>query len=156
MNVVFIIIVVLLGVFIAFAFCKMAKINNRIDDIYNKSFTMQGEIEANTARSKDNYNLIARVNTELETCKMSIDRLTKIHESEVLEVIDAELESLVIEPEEESVGEQPLAAYELSVRRENFAHLRSMGKSVKDAGAAVGVSYSTAKRYEKWRKDNKK
>lgn len=154
MNVVFIIIVVFLGVFIAFAFCKMAKINNRIDDIYNKSFTMQGEIEANTARSKDNYNLIARVNTELETCKMSIDRLTKIHESEVLEVIDSELESLELEPAEES--EQPLAAYELSVRRENFAHLRSMGKSVKDAGDAVGVSYSTAKRYERWRKDNKK
>lgn len=141
---------------VVFTLCKMGMLESRIDDIYNKSFTMQGEIEANTARSKDNYNLIARVNTELETCKMSIDRLTKIHESEVLEVIDAELESLVIEPAEESVGEQPLAAYELSVRRENFAHLRSMGKSVKDAGDAVGVSYSTAKRYERWRKDNKK
>lgn len=139
---------------VVFTLCKMGTLESRIDDIYNKSFTMQGEIEANTARSKDNYNLIARVNTELETCKMSIDLLTKIHESEVLEVIDAELESLVIEPAEES--EHPLAAYELSVRRENFAHLRSMGKSIKDAGYAVGVSYSTAKRYERWRKDNKK
>ena len=47
----------------------MAQINNRIDDIYNKALTMQGEIEANTARSQDNYKLIAKVNTELEHVK---------------------------------------------------------------------------------------
>lgn len=72
MNAVTIAIMVLLGVFVVFAFCKIARINNRIDDIYNKAFIMQGEIEANTARAKDNYKLIAQVNTELESVKNSI------------------------------------------------------------------------------------
>ena len=153
MNAVMIIIEILLGAFIIFAFAKIARINNRIDDIYNKALTMQGEIESNTARTKDNYKSIAQVNTELEKCKLCIDRLTKIHESEVSEVIDAELESLVLEQEE---VEQTTAKYELSVRRENFAHLRGLGKGVKEAGEIIGVSLSTAKRYEQWRNDNKK
>lgn len=44
MNAVIITIVIFLGAFIIFAFCKMAKINNRIDDIYHKALMMQGEI----------------------------------------------------------------------------------------------------------------
>ena len=155
MNAVIIIIEILLGVFVAWAFAKMARINNRIDDIYHKALTMQGEIEANAARTKDNYESIAIVNTELEKCKLGVDRLTKIHESEVLDVIDAELESLIAE-QEPVVKEESSEECDLSIRREKFACLRKDGKSVKEAGAIMGVSYSTAKRYEQWRKDNKK
>lgn len=155
MNAVMIIIEILLGAFIIFAFAKIARINNRIDDIYNKALTMQGEIESNTARTKDNYKSIAKVNTELEKCKLCVDRLTKIHESEVLEVVDAELESLIAE-QEPPVKEENSEECDLSIRREKFACLRKDGKSVKEAGAIMGVSYSSAKRYEQWRKDNKK
>ena len=77
MNAVIITIAILLGALIIFAFAKMAHINNRIDDIFNKALTMQGEIEANTARSKDNYKLIARVNTEVESVKSTIAELHK-------------------------------------------------------------------------------
>ena len=77
MNAVIITIVVLLGAFIIFAFCKISRINDRIDDIYNKAFIMQGEIEANTARAKDNYKLIAQVNTEVEKVKSIIADLHK-------------------------------------------------------------------------------
>lgn len=155
MTAVFITIVVLLGVFIIFAFCKIAKINNRIDDIYNKAFVMQGDIEANTARAKDNYKLLAKFNTEVENVKSTIAKLHK-HEptEEPAKEVEAELESLV--PEQEKEEEQTQAEYELSVRREKFAHFRKCGMDIKNAGKSVGVSYSTAKRYEKWRVDNKK
>lgn len=72
MNAVIIVIMALLGVFVVFAFCKIVRINNRIEDIYHKVLTMQGEIEENTARSQDNYKLIAQVNTEVENVKSTI------------------------------------------------------------------------------------
>lgn len=154
MNAVFITIVVLLGAFMIFAFCKIAKINNRIDDIYNKAFIMQGEIEANTARSRDNYKLLAKFNTEVENVKSTIAELHK-HEptDEPAKEVEAELENLVPEQEEEEVSDKEK---ELSERRDKFAEYRKQGMDVKSAGAAVGVSYTTAKRYEKWRIDNKK
>jgi DNA-directed RNA polymerase specialized sigma24 family protein len=153
MNAVIITIVVLLGVFIIFAFAKMARINNRIDDIFNKALTMQGDIEANTARAKDNYKLIAQVNTEVENVKSTIAELHKQEPAdEPAKEVEEELEILVPE-EEEEVSEKELGLIE---RRENFAQLRGLGKSVKEAGEIVGVSISTAKRYEQWRKDNKK
>jgi hypothetical protein len=154
MNAVIIAIMVLLGVFVIFAFCKIARINNRIDDIYNKAFTMQGEIEANTARAKDNYKLIAQVNTELESVKNSIALHKHEPTDEPAKEVEEELESLI--PEQEEEVEPSNAAYELSVRRENYANFRKQGMDVKNAGKAVGVSYTTAKRYEQWRKDNKK
>ena len=154
MNAVFIIILLLLAVFVVFAFCKMAQINNRIDDIYNKALTMQGEIEANTARSKDNYKLIAQVNTVLEKVESIIEELHKQEETdEPAKEVEAELESLVPELEKERDDEDTSTIY---ARRENFAYLRNQGMDIKVAGTAVGVSYSTAKRYELWRKDNKK
>lgn len=153
MNAAIITIVVLLGAFIIFAFAKMARINNRIDDIFNKALAMQGDIEANTARAKDNYKLIAQVNTEVENVKSTIAELHKQElADEPAKEVEEELESLVPE-EEEEVSEKELGLIE---RRENFAQLRGLGKSVKEAGEIVGVSISTAKRYEQWRKDNKK
>lgn len=154
MNAVIIAIMALLGVFVVFAFCKIARINNRIDDIYNKAFVMQGEIEANTARAKDNYKLIAQVNTELESVKNSIALHKHEPTDEPAKEVEEELESLI--PEQEEEVEPSNAAYELSIRRENYAHFRKQGMDVKNAGKAVGVSYTTAKRYEQWRKDNKK
>lgn len=154
MNAVIITIVVLLGVFVALAFAKMARINERIDDIFNKALTMQGDIEANTARAKDNYKLLAKFNTEVEKVKDTIAELHK-HEptDEPAKEVEEELENLVPEQEEEEVSDKEK---ELSERRDKFAEYRKQGMDVKSAGAAVGVSYSTAKRYEKWRIDNKK
>lgn len=152
MSTVIIIVSILLGVFIIFAFCKMAKINNRIDDIYHKALTMQGEIEANAARSKDNYKFIAQVNTEVEKVKSTIAQLYKQESTdEILKEVEEYFASHILEEEPIMVD-----CEKLSVRRETFAHLRGLGKSIKEAGEAVGVSYSTAKRYEQWRKDNKK
>jgi hypothetical protein len=151
MNALVITIMVLLGVFVIVAFCKIARINNRIDDIYNKALTMQGETEANTARAKDNYRLIAQVNTELERVKGII---AELHKQEPTDepAKEVELENIVSEKEEE-VSDKELGLIE---RRERFARLRSRGVSLCDAADAMHISYSTAKRYEQWRKDNKK
>ena len=154
MNAVIITIVVLLGVFVALAFSKMARINNRIDDIYNKELVMQEEIKANTARAKDNYKLISKFNTEVEKVKNTIAELHKKDPTgEPAKEVEEELENLVQEQEKAEDDEDVSTLY---ARRMNFARLRQQGACVEIAGAAVGVSYSTAKRYEKWRKDNKK
>ena len=142
MNAVIITIVVLLGAFIIFAFCKISRINDRIDDIYNKAFMMQGEIEANTARAKDNYKLLAKFNTEVENVKITIAELHK--------------QELADEPAKEVEEELSNKELELLERRECFAHLRAHGVSLHDAADKMHISYSTAKRYEKWRIDNKK
>lgn len=149
MTAVIIFIVVLLGVFVALAFAKMARINERIDDIFNKALTMQGDIEANTARAKDNYKLLAKFNTEVENVKSTIAELHK-HEptDEPAKEVEAELENLVPEQEEEEVSDKEK---ELSERRNKFACLRKHGMDVKSAGIYMKVSYSTAKRYEQWR-----
>lgn len=154
MNAVFIIISVLLGILVVFALCKLGTVESRIDDICNKALAMQGEIEANTTRSKDNYKLIAQVNTELESVKNTIAETHK-HEpaEEPAKEVEEELENLVPKQEKEEDDEDTSTLY---ARRMNFARLRQQGADVKRAGAAVGVSYSTAKRYEKWRVDNKK
>ena len=153
MNAVIITIMVLLGVFVIVAFCKIARINNRIDDIYNKAFIMQGEIEANTARAKDNYKLIAQVNTEVENVKNTIAELHKQERTEEpAREVEAELGNLVQDQEEE-LSDKALG---LTERRERFARLRSRGVNLCDAADAMHISYSTAKRYEKWRVDNNK
>lgn len=153
MNAVIITIMALLGILVVFALCKLGTVESRIDDIYNKALAMQGEIEANTTRSKDNYKLIAKVNTELESVKNTIAETHK-HEpaEEPAKEVEEELENLVPEQEEE-VSEKELGLIE---RRECFAHLRSHGISLHDAADKMHISYSTAKRYEQWRKDNKK
>ena len=149
MNAVLIISLILAVGLVVFALCKLGAAESRIDDIYNKALTMQGETEANTARAKDNYKLIAQVNTELERVKGII---AELHKQEPTDEPDreVELENLV---QEEEVSDKELGLIE---RRENFAKYRKQGMDVKSAGIAIGVSYSTAKRYEQWRKDNKK
>lgn len=117
--------------FLMYAFYNMQKMDDRIDDIFNKILCMQGDIESNTARAKDNYLLIAKL----------ADSISNDNEEEVIH--------------KEDDGES-IVSYELSVRRQQYATYRKQGMDVKSAGVAVGVSYSTAKRYEQWRKNNKK
>lgn len=154
MNAVFIISLILLAGLVVFALCKLGALESRIDDIYHKALTMLGEIESNTASAKDNYNFIAKVNTELESVKSTITELHKQEPSdEPAKEVEEELESLVPEQEKERDDEDTSTLY---ARRMGFARLRHQGMDVKSAGIAIGVSYSTAKRYEQWRKDNKK
>ena len=129
--VVVIFLVVACVAFTLYAFYNMQKMDDRIDDIFNKILYMQGEIESNTARAKDNYLLIAKL----------ADSISHDDEEEVVR--------------KEDDGES-IVSYELSVRRQQYAIYRKQGMDVKSAGVAVGVSYSTAKRYEQWRKNNKK
>lgn len=129
--VVVIFLVVACVAFTLYAFYNMQKMDDRIDDIFNKILYMQGEIEANTDRSQDNYLLIAKL----------ADTISHDDTEEVVR--------------KEDDGES-IVSYELSVRRQQYATYRKQGMDVKSSGVAVGVSYSTAKRYEQWRKNNKK
>ena len=157
MDAVLIMSLILVVGLVVFALCKLGTLESRIDDIYNKALTIQGETEANTARAKDNYKLIAQVNTDVEKVKCTIAELHKQEPTdEPAKEVEEELENLVPEQEEEEKETISLSAYDIQFRRDHFAYLRKQGLDIKCAGESVGVSYSTAKRYEQWRKDNKK
>jgi chromosome segregation ATPase len=155
MNAVIFTLIFLLCVLMIVVFRKAAKINTRIDDIYNKALEMKGEIESNTARSKDNYKLIARVNTAVEGMKTTIRELRESQEKAKEVVVDAELQEIA-EAQDEVQEEVSDENKELAERRSKYSEYRKQGMDIKSAGVAVGVSYATAKRYEKWRNDNKK
>lgn len=124
MNAVIIIILALLVALVIFALIRMRELDERIDDIYNKVFIMQGGIEDNKARLDAHYTDMAHLNSDIEkVSKRVLEEKTKKEPSEN--------------------------------KRESFALFRKQGMDVKSAGVAVGVSYSTAKRYEKWYKSNK-
>lgn len=155
MNAVIFTLIFLLCVLMIVVFRKAAKINTRIDDIYNKALEMKGEIESNTARSKDNYKLIARVNTAVNGMRTTIKALRESQEKAKEVVVDTELQEIA-EAQEEVQEEVSDENKELAERRSKYAEYRKQGMDIKSAGVAVGVSYATAKRYEKWRNDNKK
>lgn len=154
MIAVIIITLAMLGALVIFSLIRIRELDCRIDDIYNKAFIMQGDIEENRAHLNAHYADMAQLNTDIEKVAQKVSELReKGNADEPAKEVEAELENLVPEQEKERDDEDTSTLY---ARRMNFARLRQQGADVKSAGAAVGVSYSTAKRYEQWRKDNKK
>lgn len=154
MIAVIIITLAMLGALVIFSLIRIRELDCRIDDIYNKAFIMQGDIEENRAHLNAHYADMAQLNTDIEKVAQKVSELReKGNADEPAKEVEAELENLIPEQEKERDDEDTSTLY---ARRMNFARLRQQGADVKSAGAAVGVSYSTAKRYEQWRKDNKK
>lgn len=136
---------------------KMSKINKHVDDIYNKVFIMQGGIKDNKARLDAHYKDMAHLNSDIEKVSKRVSELRK-HEynDEPAKEVEAELENLIAEGCEEDENATSNALSELDQRRLDYTKYRKQGMDIKSAGKAVGVSHSTAKRYEQWRQSNKK
>ena len=126
MEVFFWIFVVAVIVVFIFMFAGLIRVREREDDLYHKIYEQQGMLTNHDERLDAHYK--------------NIVTLSKQHD-QLFERVDDKFKNL-----DENVNE----------RREKFAMYRKQGMDVRSAGVAVGVSFTTAKRYEKWRVDNKK
>lgn len=124
--VVFFILIAILVVLVAVIFRKIAKINKYVDDLYNMHL-MSESITINHGERLDAHHK--------DIVNLSSFFWDLIHSQTPKVVIDTKKD--------------------VNDRREKFALLRNE-LSVKEAGERMGISPSTAKRYETWRKNNKK
>lgn len=60
-------------------FRRIREMERYIDQIYHEALASQGDIEANAARSKENYKFIAYLNAALDDYKAAVNELTKMH-----------------------------------------------------------------------------
>lgn len=129
---------------------KISKLNEHVDDLFHKAFQHESTITYHNSRLDAHYNDIVNLSQQHDELADKVDEYHKGVNTDFLVDEQPGLEDtkLVIYRTKEVV--------ELQERRDKFAEYRKQGMDVKSAGAAVRVSYSTAKRYEKWRVDNKK
>lgn len=139
--------VVVLGLVQIIMFVHFSKVNENIDKLFHEALKHEGKLIDCKNRLDAHYNDIVRNEKKID----SVEKLA----FEASKKVETELENLVPEQEEEE-AEPSKAALELLERRECFAHLRAHGVSLHDAADKMHISYSTAKRYEQWRIDNKK
>lgn len=164
--------VILLSILIAIliiamliAFKRMSCINSKVNNLYSNIASMDGYIVDHASRINANANEIQRVSksvgelehwkqklvyTDKETGKViPLDEMFRSKEETVAEDENKDAPSA----EDEKPENVPS---EIEERRAKYAKLREQGMGVKSAGSAVGVSYTTAKRYEQWYQTNKK
>lgn len=118
--------ITILVVLLAVIFRKIAKINKYVDDLYNMHLMSESVVMNHGERLDAHYKDIVN----LSSCLSDLE-----HNQTSKVVIDTKKD--------------------VDKRREKFALLRNE-LSVKEAREQMGISPSTAKRYEQWRKDNKK
>lgn len=126
MEVFFWIFVVVVILVFILMFAGLLRVREYEDDLYQKLYDQQSLISHHKERLDAHYQNIV-------TLSQQQDQLTER-----------------VEDNCKSVHE------DVNVRRQKFAELRSQGMSVLDAGKAIGVAPTTARRYEKWAKDNHK
>ena len=120
------ILIAILVVLVAVIFRKIAKINKYVDELYNMQLMSESAVMNHGERLDAHYKDIVN----LSSCLSALE-----HNQTSKVVIDTKKD--------------------VDERREKFALLRNE-LSVEEARKQMGVSLSTAKRYETWRKNNKK
>lgn len=152
--------VAVLGIVQIFVFARISKVNENIDKLSHEIFRHEGKLSEHKNRIDAHYSDIVRNEKKIEANSSDIYTLSKrlsTHIQETQEVVVEPNNNLGDTKEDLAViSDKNQAAVELNERREKFAMYRKQGMDVKSAGKAVGVSFTTAKRYEKWMLDNNK
>ena len=150
MEVFFWIFVVVFFVVSFMFFIGILRIREHIDEVYHNIFKQHEVIVHQKERLDAHHKDIVNLSKQHDKLEEKVDEYHKGVNTDFLVGEQPELEDtkLVIYQTKEVV--------ELQERRDKFATYRKQGMDIKSAGAAIGVSYSTAKRYEKWIIDNKK
>lgn len=141
--------VILLAIVQIFVFAHFSKVNENIDKLFHKALKHEGKLMECKNRLDAHYNDIVRNEKKIDSVeKLAFEASKKVETQKVDEVI-ATKEAL------ETIDSNT-AVDEFNERRNKYAEYRKQGMDIKSAGVAVGVSITTAKRYEKWMIDNKK
>lgn len=141
--------VVVLGLVQIIMFVQFSKVNENIDKLFHGALKHEGKLMECKKRLDAHYNDIVRNEKKIDSVeKLAFEASKKVEAQKVDEVIATKE---VVETIDSNT-----AVDELNERRNKYAEYRKQGMDIKSAGVAVGVSITTAKRYEKWRKDNKK
>ena len=131
------ILIVVLAILLFILSHKVKEINDRVDSLFNYYHIVDASVAYHDERLSYQFGSIAKLNKKINNL-----------ECKVIEHNNGVDTDFFVEQHEEKDTVQ--------ARRERFAKYRKQGMDIESAGIAVGVSYSTAKRYEKWMKENKK
>ena len=145
MLVAFIILAIIVAIAIVIFAVKAANINNAIEDIYAKQALLHEKYCNHEDRIDGNYKSIAELNRRQdEWVQQHADSDAAIRKE--LESVKGYVEWLENVPVSIKVAMA-------NAKRTHFAELRKT-TSGSEAAKEIGVSQTTAKRYEKWRKEN--
>lgn len=147
MLVAFIILVIAVAIIAVVFGARVAKINESIDGILSNQSMLHGKYCGHEDRIDANYRSLSELNRRQdEWARQHRESDTAMRE----EVASLRERVERLEQQPEPIVKIHAAAME---RREQFATLRET-LSVREAAKEMGVSLTTAKRYEKWRKAN--
>lgn len=141
--------VVVLGLVQIIMFVHFSKVNENIDKLFHEALKHEGKLIDCKNRLDAHYNDIVRNEKKIDSVEKVAFEASKKVETQKVDKVIATKEAL------ETIDGNT-AVDEFNERRNKYAEYRKQGMDIKSAGVAVGVSITTAKRYEKWRKDNKK
>ena len=130
-------------------FARFSKVNNNIDKLFHEALRHEGKLTDCKNRLDAHFNDIVRNEKKIDSVEKLAFEVSKKVETQKVDEIIATKEAL------ETIDSNN-AVDELNERRNKYAEYRKQGMDIKSAGVAVGVSITTAKRYEKWMIDNKK
>lgn len=161
-TVLFVLIVILTIALICVSKRIKATINSKVIGIYSDMSALNGRVIKNQSEMKE---CIESVNSDVQ--KLLLWKKNIEHADKKLEINTPAQEFLAQHPTEVTVVEEKIEdeddepanqsnkVEEVQMRRSEYARFREQGMDIHSAGFAVGVSITTARRYERWYKYNK-
>lgn len=143
-----IIIVALMALVQLVMFAQFRKVNENIDKLFHEALMQEGKISNHEERLTAHYKDIVRHEQKIDNIEQAVEEAKPAPETPSEKTPEEIVETIT------ALNNQ--ADAELNERRAKYASFRKQGMDIKSAGVAVGVSFTTAKRYEKWMADNKK
>ena len=144
-----IIIVALMALVQLVMFAHFRKVNENIDKLFHEALMHEGKISDHENRLTAHYKDIVRHEQKIDNIEQAVEKTKPAPETLSEKAPEEVVEAL------RALNTNPADA-ELNERRAKYAGFRKQGMDIKSAGVAVGVSLTTAKRYEKWMLDNNK
>lgn len=163
MTTVLIILMVIMAIAIVFALLRIRTMSKLLNSYFSQTSstlgTMRGEvtkISSATEKTKSEVEALKTWRQSLVYVDKETGNRIPIEDMFVKQDEPAKEADDSQDPSDDQADNQKASKEdELAERREKYAKYRKEGMDVKSAGTAVGVSFTTAKRYEKWYKSNR-
>lgn len=163
MTTVLIILMVIMTIVIVFALMRIRTMSKLLNSYFSQTSstlgTMRGEVTKISSAAEKTKSEVEALKTWRQSLvyvdketgnRIPIEDMFVKQDETAKEADDSQ------DPSDDQADNQKASKEdELAERREKYAKYRKEGMDVKSAGTAVGVSFTTAKRYEKWYKSNR-